>query len=169
MPCGNTEKKVKKFGVFILGETDYVAYQHTFKEARELAAHGASYIADNIKEPSDPVSIVGLMLDADWMSSANDEQKGAMGGIISGICYDTVFQSRTYHSELHSRFQSPCFLFTSFKQRLDAKGYQYFLRMVGVVECKDIAMMCIETIEAFRVVQDQNPMTYTSDSACQII
>jgi len=25
MPCGNTEKKVKNFGVFILGETDYVA------------------------------------------------------------------------------------------------------------------------------------------------
>lgn len=157
---------MKKFGVFILGETDYVAYQHTFKEARELAAHGASYIADNIKEPSDPVSIVGLMLDADWMSSANDAQKGVMGGIISGICYDTVFQSRTYHSELHSRFQSPCFLFTSFKQRMDAKGYRYFLRMVGVVEWKDLAMMCIETIAAFKTVQVKNVVEYADDSAC---
>ncbi len=109
------------------------------------------------------------MLDADWMSSANDEQKGAMGSIITGICYDTVFQSRTYHSELHSRFQSPCFLFTSFKQRMDAKGYRYFLRMVGVVEWKDLAMMCIETIEAFKTVQAKNPMKYANHSACQLI
>lgn len=160
---------MKKFGVLILGETDYVAYQHTFKEAKELAAHGAWYIAQNLKEESDPVSIVGLMLDADWMTTANDEQKGVMGGIISGICYDTVFQSRTYHSEQHSRFQSPCFLFTSFKQAMDAYGYRYFLRMVGIVEWKELAMMCTETIEAFRAVQKQNPMKYAFDSTCNII
>ena len=41
---------MKDIGVFILGETDYVAYQHTFKEAKELADHGASYIAQHLKE-----------------------------------------------------------------------------------------------------------------------
>ncbi len=167
-------------GVFILGETDYVSYQHTFKQAKELADHGASYIAQHLKEESDPVSIVGLMLDADWMTTATHEQKGVMGGIISGICWDTVFQSRTYHSEQHSRFKSPCFLFTAFKQNLDSAapsaleprsgdGYRYFLRMVGVVEWKDLGLMCLETIQAFRLVQAQNPIVYAADSACNAL
>ncbi len=158
-----------KMGVFILGETDYVSYQHTFKQAKELADHGASYIVQNLKQESDPVSIVGLMLDADWMTTASDEQKGVMGGIISGICWDTVFQSRTYHTEQHSRFQSPCFLFTSFKQNLDDDGYRYFLRMVGVVEWKDLGLMCLETIQAFKVVQGTNPMKYAADSIYKVI
>jgi len=157
-----------KMGIFILGETDYVSYQHTFKQAKELADHGASYIVQNLKQESDPVSIVGLMLDADWVTTASDEQKGVMGGIISGICWDTVLQSRTYHTEQHSRFQTPCFLFTSFKQNLDDDGYRYFVRMVGVVEWKDPDLMCLETIQAFKAVQAQNPIIYAADSASNI-
>jgi len=125
--------------------------------------------AQHLKEASDPVSIVGLMLDADWMTTASDEQKGVMGGIISGICWDTVFQSRTYHTEQHSRFQTPCFLVTSFKQNLDDDGYRYFLRMIGVVEWKDLGLMCLETIHAFKLVQKQNHIIYDRTSACSML
>jgi len=64
------------------------------------------------------------MLGADWMTTANDHQKGVMGGIISGICWATAFQSRTCHSEQHSRVRSACFLFASFKQSPDDDGYR---------------------------------------------
>lgn len=113
----------KKLGVVVFGETDHVSYRNTYAEAQTLAKHGAEYIRDNLKAPSHPVSFVGLMLDKNWMDQATHQEKGVAGGLIAGICYDTVFQSRSYHAELHGRFRAPTFLFTAFRQHMDDQSY----------------------------------------------
>jgi len=41
--------------------------------------------------------------------------------------------------------------------------------MVGVVEWKDLGLMCLETIQAFKAVQAQNPIIYAADSASNIV
>lgn len=76
-------------------------------------------------------------------------EKGIAGGQIAGICYDTIFQSRLYHTELHKQFEVPAFLFTAFKQYLDQTSYSYYLRLLGVVEWTDRDQLCHSALRAF--------------------
>jgi len=159
----------KKIGILVFGETDNVSYLNTYTEAQALARQGAQYIRESKEEPHVPVSFVGLMLDANWLDNADSAQAGVTGGLLAGICYDTVFQSRSYHNELHKRFKQPCFLFTAFRKRLDMRDYNYYLRMVGITEWKQHELMCVETIQAFLTVQKQQPIDYSHDSVMHTI
>lgn len=160
---------MNKLGIVVFGETDHVSYCNTFVEAQALAKQGADYIRDNLNAPSHPVSFVGLMLDDNWMDHATDQEKGIAGGQIAGICYDTIFQSRLYHTELHNRFEVPAFLFTAFKQYLDQDSYSYYLRLLGVVEWTNHDQLCHAALQAFVFAQQRKQIEYAEDSIAHLL
>lgn len=160
---------MNKLGVVIFGETDNVSYCNAVEEAQDLAKQGAEYIRDNLNAPSRPVSFVGLMLDQHWMDHATEQEKGTAGGLIAGICYDKVFQSRLYHGEFYRHFEVPAFLFTAFKQHLDQNSYSYYLRLVGVVERADNDALCHAALQGFFFAQKRKSIEYAEDSVAQLL